>query len=184
MAENRGIARPYADAAFALAREADALGPWSAWLHVAAAVVRNSDVTRLIETPNTDKNAVVGLIVGICRDAGSGDSGDMTRLSNMVSLLAENGRLFFVPENAELFAKHKADVEKSGDVFLTAATRVDSAQQEKIIAALKRRFGRDVNLHFQLDENLIGGARLQSDDLVIDGSVRTGLEKLSSALTN
>jgi len=50
--------------------------------------------------------------------------------------------------------------------------------------ALKKRFGREINLQFELDENLIGGARLQADDLVIDGSVRTGLEKLASALVH
>ena len=188
MAENRGIARPYADAAFDLAREANALGAWSDSLHIAATVVGDSDVARLIETPNTDKQALVELIAGICRDAGAGDSssagGEMARLMNLLKLLAENGRLSILPEIAELFDKLKADVENSVDVVLTAATPVDPAQREKIVAALKRRFGREVNLHFQLDENLIGGARLQADDLVIDGSVRTGLEKLSSALTN
>jgi F-type H+-transporting ATPase subunit delta len=184
MAENRGIARPYADAAFELAREANVLGPWSDWLHIAAAVVGDSAVIQLIETPNTDKGALVELIAGICRDAGPDTGADMGRLLNLLKLLAENGRLSVLPEIAELFDKFKAEVENSVDVVLTAATPVDPAQWEKIIAALKRRFGREVNLHFQLDENLIGGARLQADDLVIDGSVRTGLEKLSSALTN
>jgi F-type H+-transporting ATPase subunit delta len=186
MAENRGIARPYADAAFELAREANVLGDWSNRLHIAAAVVGNGDVTRLIETPNTDKQAVVELIAGICRDAGAGSftGSELDRLTNFLNLLAENGRLSILPEIAELFDKLKADVENSVDVVLTAATPVDPAQREKIVAALKRRFGREVNLHFQLDETLIGGARLQVDDLVIDGSVRTGLEKLSSALTN
>ena len=61
---------------------------------------------------------------------------------------------------------------------------MDPAQQARIVEALKKRFGRDINLHFKLDENLIGGARLQADDLVIDGSIRTGLDKLSSTLTN
>ena len=51
-----------------------------------------------------------------------------------------------------------------------------------VVAALKQRFGRDVSLTFQLDESLIGGARLQADDLVIDGSVSTGLEKLATTL--
>ena len=84
-----------------------------------------------------------------------------------------------------LFDKFKADVENSVlTLCLTAATPVDPAQQQKISDALKRRLGREINLHFQLDENLIGGARLQADDLVIDGSVRTGLEKLSSTLMN
>jgi F-type H+-transporting ATPase subunit delta len=69
-------------------------------------------------------------------------------------------------------------------VVLTAAAPVDDEKQARISAALKRRFGRDVNLQFALDENLLGGARLQADDLVIDGSVKTGLQKLASSLTN
>jgi F-type H+-transporting ATPase subunit delta len=89
-----------------------------------------------------------------------------------------------LPEIAKRFDKLKADVENSVDVVLTAAAPVDDVQQAKIVAALKKRFGRDVNLLFKLDENLIGGACLQADDLVIDGSIRTGLEKLSSTLTN
>ena len=47
---------------------------------------------------------------------------------------------------------------------------------------MKKRFGRDVSLKVDLDENLIGGAMLRADDLVIDGSVRTGLEKLATVL--
>ena len=70
------------------------------------------------------------------------------------------------------------------DVVLIAANPVDEARQIRIAGALKKRLGREVNMHFQLDETLIGGARLQADDLVIDGSVRIGLEKLASALTN
>jgi F-type H+-transporting ATPase subunit delta len=184
MAENRGIARPYADAAFELARDTSALGLWSNWLHVAAVTVGDTAVAALIDRPHTDKEKLVELICGICRDAGSDSNADMKRLSNLLRLLAENGRLLVLPEIADLFDKLKADVENSVDVVLTAATQVDQAQQDKITAALKRRFGREVNLHFQLDEKLIGGARLQADDLVIDGSVRTGLEKLSSALAN
>jgi len=67
---------------------------------------------------------------------------------------------------------------------LAAAAPVDEAQQGKIREALKKRFGREINLQFKLDEKLIGGARLQADDLVIDGSIRTGLDKMASVLTN
>jgi len=75
-------------------------------------------------------------------------------------------------------------VENRVEVTLVSSTPVDSAQQEKIVAALKQRFGRDVSLTVELDENLIGGARLQADDLVIDGSVSSGLEKLATTLAN
>ncbi len=89
-----------------------------------------------------------------------------------------------LPEIADAFDALKAEVENRVEVTLTAATPVDEAQQARIIEALKKRFGRDVSLTFALDESLIGGARLQADDLVIDGSVRTGLEKLATTLAN
>ena len=47
MAENSGIARPYAEAAFELARELGQLGAWSDVLHAAAEAVSNDDVMRV-----------------------------------------------------------------------------------------------------------------------------------------
>ncbi len=184
MAENTGIARPYAEAAFELARESGTLGGWSDLLQVAAQAVQDEAVARLIDKPGTDKTALADLLAGICRDALPGNEADAAQVTNLLKLLAENDRLPVLAEISDLFDKLKAEVENTVDVVLTAASPVDSAQRQKISDALKRRFGRDVNLRFQLDENLIGGARLQADDLIIDGSVRTGLEKLSSALMN
>jgi F-type H+-transporting ATPase subunit delta len=184
MAENRGIARPYSVAAFELAREFGQLGAWSEVLHAAAEAVSTDEVMRLIDAPNTDMNAVVRMVAEVCLEAAADKSADAVQVGNLLRLLAENGRLAVLPEIAELFDGLKSDVENSIDVVLTAATPVDPAQQQKISDSLKRRLGREINLHFRLDESLIGGARLQADDLVIDGSVRTGLDKLSSTLMN
>jgi F-type H+-transporting ATPase subunit delta len=137
----------------------------------------------MIDAPGTDDAVVVGIIADVCRQAVTSEV-DEGQTQNLLRLLAENGRLPVLPEIARQFDKLKTEVENSIDVVLTAAAPVDDAQQAKITEALKKRFGRDVKLHFKLDENLIGGARLQADDLVIDGSIRTGLEKLSRALTN
>ena len=184
MADDSGIARPYADAVFELARDASELGNWSALLHAAAQVVSDNDIRRLIDTPNTDVAALVEMVTGISREGSDEDISDAVQFSNLLRLLAENGRLAALPNIAELFDKLRADIENRVNVILTAAAPVDDEKQASISAALKRRFGREINLHFQLDENLIGGARLQADDLVIDGSVRTGLQKLASTLTN
>lgn len=184
MAETSSIARPYAQAAFELAREGGRLGAWADLLDVAAAVVVNVAISRLIDAPKTDMGALLGVVAGICRDSVPEGAADQAQLANLLKLLAANGRLSELPAIAEQFKKLKADVENSMDVVLTAASPVDAAQQSRIAEALKRRFGREVNIKFKLDENLIGGARLQADDLVIDGSVRTGLEKLASTLSN
>jgi F-type H+-transporting ATPase subunit delta len=176
------IARPYSQAVFELASAAGQLGAWSDVLHAAAQVVGDPRVAALIDAPGADSNKLVDLIVGIAAKAADGiDSG---KVSNLVKLLAENRRLYALPEIARAYDVRKTEVENRVAVTLTAASAVDQAQQANIVAALKKRFGRDVTLRVELDENLIGGARLQADDLVIDGSVRTGLDKLATVLAN
>lgn len=184
MSGDSGIARPYADALFELAHEDGQLGSWSSLLHTAAEVVADENIRRLIDTPNTDARQLVDLIVNVCSAASDDQVAGAGKFANLLKLLAENGRLVALATIAELFDKRKADVENRVNVVLTAAAPVDDEKQASISAALKRRFGRDVNLRFELDENLLGGARLQADDLVIDGSVRTGLQKLTSSLIN
>jgi len=182
MAENAAIARPYAQAIFELAQGSGQLGAWSDALHAAGAVVSDQQVAALIGSPGTDRDKLVQLIVDIAVD--TADGLDAAQATNLVRLLAENGRLVALPEIASTYDSLKAEVENRVEVTLVSSTPVDSAQQEKIVAALKQRFGRDVSLTVELDENLIGGARLQADDLVIDGSVSSGLEKLATTLAN
>lgn len=182
MAENIAIARPYAQAAFELARDAGQLDAWSDALAAAATVVTDPQVKALIGSPSAEASKLVALIADIAGKASAGVPAD--KLSNLLSLLSENRRLAALPEISSAFDALKAETENRVEVTLTAASPVDEAQQARIIEALKKRFGRDVSLSFELDETLIGGARLQADDLVIDGSVRAGLNKLASALAN
>lgn len=182
MAENAAVARPYAQAIFDLANEAGQLAAWSDALHAAGAVVSDKQVAGLIGAPGTDRNQLINLIADIASKSAS--SADAAKLLNLIKLLAENGRLHSLPDIASSYDSLKAEVENRVEVTLTAATPVDDAQQAKIIAALKKRFNRDVSLTVKLDAGLIGGARLQANDLVIDGSVSTGLAKLATALAN
>ncbi len=184
MAENAAIAQPYAKAVFELANEAGQLQPWSDALQAAGVAVSDADVAALIDAPGTDMEGLVDVIADVSGKAGGIDAGKGTQVNNLIRLLAENKRLHALPEISAAFDALKANVENRVDVTLTTATEIDSAQQESIVAALKQRFGRDINLKVELDENLIGGAKLQADDLVIDGSVSTGLAKLTSSLMN
>ena len=182
MAENAAIARPYAQAIFELANDAGQLAAWSDALHAAGAVVSDPQVTGLIGAPATDSNQLIQLIADIAGKSAAGIDG--AKLTNLLKLLDENRRLHALPDIAGSYDSLKAEVENRVEVTLTAASPVDAAQQATIVAALKKRFGRDVSLSVELDESLIGGARLQANDLVIDGSVSTGLNKLATALAN
>ena len=97
-------------------------------------------------------------------------------------VLAENGRLGLLPEIAQLYEKMRAEQERVLDVTLKSAVALSAEQRERFTAALRRRFDRDIRLHTEIDTSLLGGAVLQADDLVIDGSVRGGLAQLAAQI--
>jgi len=135
MAEHSGIARPYAEAAFELARDAGQLTGWSDTLHVAGHAVSDESLARIIDAPGTDDSVVVGIIADVCKQAVTAEV-DESRVQNLLRLLAENGRLAVLPEIALQFDKLKTEIENSIDVVLTAAAPVDDAKKKKIIEAL------------------------------------------------
>lgn len=182
MADNLAIARPYARAAFELAHAAGQLPAWGDFLHAAAVVVKDPEVARRIGAPGMDNDRLVGLITDVALRLATEVPAEQA--TNLLRLLGENRRLAALPDIARAYNALKAEIENRVEVTLTAAVEVDEAQQAAIIAALKRRFGREVNLKVELDPTLLGGARLRADDLVIDGSVRAGLDKLATVLAN
>ena len=186
MADPGSIARPYAQAAFELAAENRTLAAWSAVLHAAASSVSDPSIIASLGRPGANLAGIADAIADIAAAEAAKLSaladGERRQLGNFLRLLAENHRLAILPQISAAYEVLKTEVENRVDVVLTAASPVDESQRAKIIEALKRRLNREVNLQFRLDQSLIGGARLQVGDLVIDGSVRTGLEKLTSAL--
>ena len=101
---------------------------------------------------------------------------------NLLQLLAENDRLTALPEIAAQFDALKAEAENKVKVTVTAATPVDAAIAEQIKKALQQKLGRAVELTLEVDASLIGGAIIQADDMVIDGSVRTRLQRLTEKI--
>jgi len=177
MADKSTIARPYARAAFEEARELKRLEPWSQALHVAAAVVQDPRVIALRDNPRVTPEELAALLIGIAGPK-LGDEG-----GNFVRTLAANRRLAVLPEIARLFDELKDAAEGVADVTVTAAAPLDERQRQALSQALERRLKRAVRLHCTTDPALIGGAVVQSGDLVIDGSLRTRLERIAYELT-
>jgi F-type H+-transporting ATPase subunit delta len=177
MADKSTIARPYARAAFEEASAGKRLEPWSAALHVAAAVVADARVAALLGNPHVTPDELAALVSGIAA-AKLGEQG-----GNFVRTLAANRRLAVLPEIATRFDELKDAAEGVADVTITSAAPLDARQRQALSAALERRLERTVRLHCATDAALIGGAVVRSGDLVIDGSLRTRLERIAYELT-
>ena len=83
----------------------------------------------------------------------------------------------------ELFASMKDAAEGVADVTVTSAAELAEVERNKLAAALERRLQRRVRLHYETNPALIGGAVLRAGDLVIDGSMRTRLNRIAYDLT-
>ena len=101
----------------------------------------------------------------------------------LLDLLAENGRIDYLPEIAEHFDELKAEHQNVADVEVVSAAELNDAQRERLAGALRARLRRDVRLHCTVDPSLIGGAVVRSGDLLIDGSIANKLQRLGTDLT-
>ncbi|MDD9852060.1 MAG: F0F1 ATP synthase subunit delta [Gammaproteobacteria bacterium] len=170
------IARPYAEAVFALAQEANDFDRWSAFLARAAVVAADAQVVRLIQDPRVAQETLFGIVA----DLSVKGEGEAQR--NFLRLLIANRRARALPDIAAQFEKLRAEAEGTVDAELVTAFAVSDAQKEKIAAALGRKLGRKVRLNVSEDGDLIGGAIVRAGDMVIDASVRGQLEQLKNAL--
>ena len=177
MADKSTIARPYARAAFEEARLDKNLESWSEALHIGAAVITDTRVAPLLGNPQVSPEELAQLVIGIAGPK-LGEHG-----ANFVRTLAANRRLPVLPEIAALFDTLKDAAQGVADVTVTSAAPLDATQQKTLSGALEKRLKRSVRMHFASDPALIGGAVVQSGDLVIDGSLRTRLERIAYELT-
>jgi F-type H+-transporting ATPase subunit delta len=176
MAENVTVARPYAEAIFALADRGGGLDKWSRTLAVMAVVAADPEMRTAIGNPNLSADQVYGLFAGACGDLA-------LEAQNLVRVLIENRRLAMLPEIREIYEELKNEREGVIDALITSAQPLDSGQVSALVAELERRFKRKVNPQVEVDPELIGGVRMRVGDEVIDGSVRGKLAAMAVALT-
>lgn len=177
MAQAITLARPYARAAFELARAAGALNDWSRALAFAAVVAKDPQIAGLANDPRVQppQMAALHLPQGMTSDS---------PFALFLAELAEHRRMALLPEVAELFEDYKREAESQLLVKVTSAMALDAAQIEQLKASLKRRFKREIELETQVDAALLGGVVIDTGSEVIDGSARGRLEKLAAALAH
>lgn len=176
MSEALTLARPYARAAFSLAREQGRLAQWSQALGFSAIAAVIPSVKNALGHPHVDA-AVINELLSPPGDADAG-------YQQFLTVLSDNHRLPLLPEIAALFDELKADAERVVKADVTSAKTLDAAELTQLRAALKKRFDREVEITAHVDESLIGGVVINTGDVVIDGSIKTKLARLQASLTN
>jgi F-type H+-transporting ATPase subunit delta len=177
MAENVTVARPYAEAAFELAKSGGALAAWKSALERMAAAAADAQMVECIADPRVSPAALAELFLGVAGDLSA-------EQRNFASVLVDNRRLEVLPEISALFAELKNAQEGTREAIVSSAFALDDGQVKNLVADLERKFGCKVKASVELAPELIGGVRIALGDQVIDASVRGKLNAMAVSLKN
>lgn len=177
MSQNNTVARPYAKAAFELAKSSGEFEAWTELLYGAKLMVEDKRFLELIKDPKFSDEQVLEWIKDILADV------LFTSGTSMLDLLAENNRLTAAPEIFELYQSMRYSYQRTVQAYVSSAKPLNESHMQTIVSALRSRLGVEkVELNCKIDESLMAGALIKAGDVVIDGSARGRLTQLSEAL--
>ena len=130
------------------------------------------DIKNFIKNPTqsiSQQNNFINLI--------SDKLGFSKNLKNFFLLLIEKRRIFFVDKISESFLRICS--KKRGEIKATLISSKDLSQLEidKIGKELSETMGSVLKFDFKVDEELIGGLKLQLGSFMIDTSIKNKLKK-------
>jgi F-type H+-transporting ATPase subunit delta len=176
MAELTTIARPYAEAAFELARQSNSLPVWSEMLRFLSSVTADPKMAAALDNPKLTAGDKESLLLSVC-----GDRLDAVG-RNFLRVLVEADRISVLPQIADLFAELKNDAEGTALARIDTAFPLSDSQVTELTAALQKRFGKKIEATVNIEPGLIGGARITVGDTVVDGTIEAQLAAMAVQL--
>ena len=175
---SNGIAGRYATAVFELAKEGKSLKALETDIAVLAeAIDASDDVRGFFSSPVYTREEMGRAAIAVAEKAGFSDI-----MKNALALMAENRRLFVVPQFVA--AVKAAIAAEKGEVTaeVVTAKALTKTQADKLAKTLKAQVGKDVNVEASVDESLIGGMIVKVGSRMVDTSIKSKLAALQNTM--
>jgi F-type H+-transporting ATPase subunit delta len=171
------LARIYATALFELAEERNTLDERAGEVRTLFDVLSAKPGFRpVIESPMVEterKNALVRDVLG---DRFSRD------LRNLVLLLVDKNRQHLLMAVLETFLELYDESKGMLKATLTTAVPLAEGEADRLSAGLSEKVGKRILLGENVDPGILGGAVLRFGDYIVDGSLRSRIDKLRDEL--
>lgn len=172
------IARRYARALSELCKDTSEYPAVGKQLDDFAQAHKDSDELRLaLKNPTIDLDQKRDVVKALATSLGLA-----TMMQNFLLVLLDHGRIGSIEDVADAFQVIVDTAAKLLRATVTSAVSMERADVDRVQAALGRLTGQSVSLESLVDADLIGGARVQIGNLVLDSSIRSHLEKLRERL--
>lgn len=138
--------------------------------------VKNPKYVKILDSPCIDRGELMGIL-------NEDFFGRISRIAlNFIKILCLEHMIChmdeFVREYEKLYFKDN-DIK---EVTVTTARPLEEKTEKALIEKLSEKFKCGIILKKVINSECIGGIILQSEDLTIDASIKSGLEKIRSAL--
>lgn len=176
MALSGSAARRYAEALVALAPDERTVAAFRTSLDKLAPVFDRTTIASLRDPSVPMKQRVEAL--------GSALAGEPDEIRSLMVLLLESDRIALVPHIAMAFGDlvdRRAGIARAR---ITTAVPLDETAGRELVRRLERTSGLKLRASFAVDPTLIGGAKVQIGDHLIDSSVHAKLIALGRQLAS
>lgn len=169
------VARRYAKALYELASQEGGVEDAAASLEQLATAVGDLDEGTL--SPGVlDADARQKLGAALAAPFGGGT------LGKFIQLLADRDRLEILPNIHEWFERIRDEADGRVRLTVTSATELDAGEIDSVVAAFKKIAGGNVTAEVNTDPSLLGGAVVEVQGRVYDGSIKTRLTRLAAKM--
>jgi F-type H+-transporting ATPase subunit delta len=169
-------ARRYAEAVLALSPNERAVAELRVSLEKLGPVFDRVTVAGLRDPSVPMKQRIAALSAAL--------DGEPAAIRSLMVLLLETDRIALVPQIALAFGELVDRREGVAKARITTAVPLKEPEQRELVTRLERESGRKLRATFGVDPTLIGGAKVQIGDHLIDSSVRAKLVALGRQLAS
>ncbi len=165
------VARVYAEALFAIAKERSLVDDMGQELEEFLAMIREDrEIELFLSSPVLDPTEKVERL----KTALSGRMNET--VADFLCLLVEKRRIGVLPSVVEAFRSMADEHAGRTRVSVRTASALPDALRSEIGAALKQALEREIVIESDLDPEIMGGAVVSIGDKVYDGSIRGRLK--------
>jgi F-type H+-transporting ATPase subunit delta len=169
-------ARRYAEALLALSPNERTVAELRTSLEKLAPVFDRLTVASLRDPSVPTKQRAAALTAAL--------AGEPATIRSLMVLLLESDRIALVPQIALAFGDLVDRRQGIAKARITTAVPLDESEQRELVNRLERESGRKLRATFGVDPALIGGAKVQIGDHLIDSSVHAKLLALGRQLAS
>ena len=176
MALSGSAARRYAEALLALASNERSVDELRSSLEKLAPAFDRRTIAALRDPSVPTKQRIAALDAALAAEPAA--------IRSLMVLLLERDRIDLVPQIALAFGDLVDLREGIAKARITTAVPLEEGEQRALVGRLERESGRRLRATFAVDPTLIGGAKVQVGDHLIDSSIHAKLVALGRQLAS